>query len=206
MTVGLLSHLMRHERVTTSGWAGTVLAFGGVYVIIAGKAPEEGPAPSLFGDLLILLAALSWCLYTVLAKPLLQRHSPMKMTAVTMTLGLVFLLPLCVPALGRQDWSRVTLVGWSATLYAALFPLVLAYVLWYRSVRNVGSVRTAVYSNLVPVVGTLAGWLLLGERLYPALGLGAAAIFAGIGLTRERTPRGERGPESGPNEDPGDSR
>jgi drug/metabolite transporter (DMT)-like permease len=195
VVVALLSHLLRHERVGTAGWAGTAIAFGGVYIIIAGKAPEEGPAPSLLGDGFVLLAAISWCFYTVLAKPLLQRHSPLKMTAVTMTLGAVFIVPLCVPALGRQDWNRVTLVGWSATLYALLFPLVLAYVLWYRSVLKVGSVRTAVYANLVPVVGTLSGWLFLDERLYPALGLGAAAIFIGIALTKGRAPRDGTEPE-----------
>ena len=82
--------------------------------------------------------------------------------------------------------ERVTGAGWAATGYSFVFALVIAYILWYRSVHKVGNIRTAVYSNLVPVIGTLAGWIFLGERLYPALGLGAAAIFAGIVLTRSQ--------------------
>lgn len=182
--VAMLTQWLGHERVGATGWGGAILAFGGVYVIIAGRPPAEGPAPSLIGDLLILAAGLCWALYTVLARPLLERHSPLRVTTLSMVWGTLFLIPLCVPALGSQDWTRVGLVGASATLYGIFFPLVIAYVLWYRSVREVGSLRTAVYANLVPVAGALAGWVLLGERLYPALGLGAAAIFAGIALTR----------------------
>ncbi len=186
--VAILSLILGHEHVTWAGWAGAALAFGGEYLIIAGKAPSGGPAPSLQGDLLVLAAAVCWCLYTVLARPLLARHSPLKVTAISMTWGFLGMLPFCVTSIGRQDWIAVTPKVWAATGYSFLFALVISYILWYRSVHKVGNVRTAVYSNLVPVTGTLAGWVFLGERLYPALGLGAAAIFAGIAITRSQQP------------------
>ncbi len=182
--VSLLSLALGHESIRPVHWAGTTLAFGGVYVIIAGLPPGEGPAPSLTGDLLILAATACWAVYTVLSRPLLLSHSPLKITAVTMAWGAVFLTPVCIPSILSQEWLSVSAVAWAATVYGVLFPLVFAYLLWYRSLRSVGSVRTAVYSNLVPFVGVIAGWILLGERLYPALGLGAAAILAGIVLTR----------------------
>jgi drug/metabolite transporter (DMT)-like permease len=186
--VAILSLILGHEHVTWAGWTGAALAFGGEYLIIAGKAPSGGPAPSLQGDLQVLVAAICWCLYTVLARPLLARHSPLKVTALSMTWGFLGMLPFCAPSIARQDWKSVTPKVWAATGYSFLFALVISYILWYRSVHKVGNVRTAVYSNLVPVTGTLAGWILLGERLYPALGLGAAAIFGGIAITRSQRP------------------
>ena len=186
--VAILSLILGHEHVTWAGWVGAALAFGGEYLIIAGKAPSGGPAPSLQGDLLVLVAAICWCLYTVLARPLLARHSPLKVTALSMTWGFLGMLRFCAPSIAKQDWESVTPKVWAATGYSFLFALVISYILWYRSVHKVGNVRTAVYSNLVPVTGTLAGWILLGERLYPALGLGAAAIFGGIAITRSRQP------------------
>jgi len=186
--VAILSLVLGHEQVTGASWAGAALAFGGEYLIIAGKAPSEGPSPSPRGDLLVLAAAICWCFYTVLARPLLARHSPLKVTAISMSWGFLGMLPFCVPSMARQDWKNVNAKDWAATAYSFLFALVLSYILWYRSVHKVGNVRTAVYSNLVPVTGTLAGWIFLGERLYPTLGLGAAAIFAGIALTRMQRP------------------
>ena len=193
--VAILSLVLGHEHVTGAGWAGAVLAFGGAYLIIAGKAPAVGPSPSPFGDLLVLAAAICWCFYTVLARPLLARHSPLKVTAISMSWGFLGMLPVCVPAMLKQDWRNVTAKDWAATAFSSLFALVFSYILWYRSVHKVGNVRTAVYSNLVPVTGTLAGWIFLGERLYPALGLGAAAIFAGIVLTRRQRGVPEIAPE-----------
>ena len=184
VVVALLSRALGHEQIRASGWMGAALAFFGVYVIMAGKPAPRGPSPSLAGDALVFLAAICWCVYTVLARPLLDRHSPLKVTALSMAWGALFMFPFCVPSLALQRWGDVTPLAWGSTLYSFVFALVVAYVLWYRSVRKVGNVRTAVYSNLVPVTGTVAGWLLLGERLYPALGVGAAAIFGGIALTR----------------------
>jgi drug/metabolite transporter (DMT)-like permease len=175
--------------VAPRAWSGAALAFFGVYLIMAGKPPQEGPAPSLRGDLLVLLAAVCWCVYTVMSKPLLERISPLKLTTVSMIWGLVFMLPFCAGPVLAQDWAAVPILSWTAMAYSFLFALVIAYILWYRSVAAVGNVRTAVYSNLVPVTGTLSGWLLLEERIYPALALGAACIFAGIALTRGK--RGE---------------
>jgi drug/metabolite transporter (DMT)-like permease len=192
VVVAVLSLLLGHEKVGVPGWAGALLAFGGEYLIIAGKAPTEGPTPSLRGDLLVLGAALCWCLYTVLARPLLSRHSPLKVTALSVGWGTLAMLPFCVPALLRQEWRLVSPANWLIAILSSLLALVLAYLLWYRSVQRVGNVRTAVYTNLVPVTGTFAGWLILGEHLYPLLALGAAAIFAGIALTRSR--RGEAAP------------
>lgn len=189
--VAVLSFMLGHEHVPPAAWAGAVLAFAGEYLIIAGKPPAEGPLPTRRGDLLILGASFCWCLYTVLARPLLSRHSPLKVTAFSMAWGFVGMLPFCVPAMVRQDWKSLGPGVWAATAYSFLFALVLSYILWYRSVHAVGNIRTAVYSNLVPVTGTLAGWALLGERLYPTLGLGSAAIFAGIALTRVGRPKAE---------------
>jgi drug/metabolite transporter (DMT)-like permease len=184
--VAVLSLLLGHERVGGAGWAGAALAFGGEYLIIAGKAPAEGPTPTLRGDLLILAAALCWCLYTVLAHPLLARHSPLKVTTLSVVWGTLGMIPFCLPAIAAQSWRSIPPAMWAAAVGSSLFALVIAYLLWYRSVHRVGNVRTAVYSNLVPVSGTLAGWSILGERLYPLLAVGAAAIFAGIALTRSQ--------------------
>jgi drug/metabolite transporter (DMT)-like permease len=186
VVVAILSQMLGHEHVSAASWAGAVLAFGGEYLIIAAKAPIEGPPSSLRGDLLVVAAAFCWCFYTVLARPLLTRHSPLKVTALSMSWGYLGMIPMCIPSVLRQSWGSLSWKDWGGILYSFLFALVISYLLWYRSVHKVGNVRTAVYSNLVPVSGTLAGWAFLGERLYPALALGAAAIFAGIVLTRRQ--------------------
>ena len=69
-------------------------------------------------------------------------------------------------------------------IFSGLGGLVIAYLFWYRGVRVLGPTRTAMYSNLQPVFALAVAWLALHEIPTVGQGLGAAAIIAGVLLTR----------------------
>jgi drug/metabolite transporter (DMT)-like permease len=89
-------------------------------------------------------------------------------------------------------WPNVRSVNWTAVspwtlvllAYSALFALCVAYTIWYVGVRQIGSARTSVYSNLVPLVAMATAVLFLGEPIGLRKVLGAAAVLAGVALTR----------------------
>ena len=184
--VGLLSRLAGHERIGLLGFSGVLLGFLGIYVIVEGgdAAARSAANGEILGNILIVGAVICWSIYTVMARDLLRRYSPLRITAITFAIGAGLLVPAALPQSLRQDWGGVSTIAWAGIVYSFLFALVISYVLWYRSVKQVGNLRTAVYSNLVPVFGTLFGVLLLGDRLTAGLGFGAACILAGIILTR----------------------
>ena len=187
VVVALFARLAGHERVGFVSGLGAVAAFAGVAVIVAGRQETGGAVAAggtVTGNLLAVGAVLCWAFYTVLSRDLLARHSPLRVTAQTLSVGAVLLLPLTIPSMTRQRWDAIPASGWLALVYSALFALVAGYVLWYRSVKKVGNLRTAVYSNLVPILGTIFSVGLLGEQLTAGLGVGAACIIGGILLTR----------------------
>ncbi|MEJ2152484.1 MAG: DMT family transporter, partial [Gemmatimonadota bacterium] len=59
-----------------------------------------------------------------------------------------------------------------------------AYLLWYYGVRHMGSTRTALYSNTIPIVALAIAWLTLNEVPNALQLLGAAAIVVGVTLSR----------------------
>ncbi len=69
-------------------------------------------------------------------------------------------------------------------VFSALFAVVIGYLIWYTSVQRVGNARTAVYSNLSPVVAIIFAWLTLGDALGPLQLLGAAIVLIGLVVTR----------------------
>ncbi len=71
-------------------------------------------------------------------------------------------------------------------MYSALFALCIAYTIWYAAVREIGSARTSVYSNVVPLVAMGTAALFLGETLDARKLAGAAAVLVGVALTRVR--------------------
>jgi len=199
VVIAVVSRLAGHERIHLAGAAGALLGFYGVFLIVggAGGADAGSPLPStqITGDLLIVAGVICWAIYTVVSRSLLRTYSPLRLTALSMSIGTLVLIPLSLPAAMRQDWAAVSPQSWSGLCYSFLFALVISYVVWYRSVKVVGAVRTAIYSNLVPVFGTIFGVWLLGERLTAGLGFGAACIMGGIALTRLQGRR-DRGNEA----------
>jgi drug/metabolite transporter (DMT)-like permease len=186
--IAIISRLRGVERTGARGVAGILLSVAGIALVVLGTtqgAGDEGSGQSsLSGDLLVLCGSLAWAVYTVLLKPYTERIAGLQLSAFTMVGGAVSLLLVAWPAVARANWSSVPMLGWGAVVYSGIFALVIAYLFWYRGVRVIGPTRTAMYSNLQPVIAVLVAWAMLGETPTIWQGVGAVSIMAGLLLTR----------------------
>lgn len=180
----ILGRIRKHEYFTRRGVGGLLLAFAGIVMIVISGHSGVSIGETVLGDSLLLATTVCWSLYTVGSKQLVHKYGSMKATTVMITSGTPLLLLVCAPSLLRQDWSRVRPIAWAGAVYSGLFAIALAYLIWSYGVRRIGSTRTAIYSNITPIVAVLVAWLALGEK--PTLGQigGAVVIFAGIYLVR----------------------
>jgi len=189
IAISLLSSFFKQERIGTLGWLGILVAFGGAYMVVTGKSGRfQLSSATLKGDLILIAAVLMWAAYTVMSKPLLHRHSPLKVTAFTMGIGTLGFIPFSVPSFSAFSVTAVSAKAWLFLVYSGLIALSLCYLLWFRSVKQVGNSQTAVFSNLQPLVSMAFAFWILGEPLTRNLAAGTALIFAGLYLTR-RGPR-----------------
>ena len=182
IVITLFSTIAGKERIGALHWAGTILSFLGIYIVV-GRGAHVNEA-SLRGDVMLFGAVVCWALYTIGARPLMARHSPVGVTAVSMALGTVMYVPLAAPAMSAVDWSGVSVLTWIKLVYSSLFALCVAYTIWYVAVREIGSARTSAYSNLLPIVAMATAYVWLGEPLGLGKLGGAAAVLAGVALTR----------------------
>ncbi|MFQ6058942.1 MAG: DMT family transporter [Anaerolineae bacterium] len=185
--VALLSAVLGIERIRGRAWLGIFLSFAGIFLIVESSGKGLGLASqTLTGDILTLFGTLCWSTYTVLSKPMLGRYSPLKLTGLTMSTGTFFLILFSLPQLAEQDWGAVSWQSWLGLIYSFSLAIALGYIVWYTGVRRIGSARTAIYSNLIPVVALTVAWFTLGERIASLQLVGAAVILVGIYLTRSQ--------------------
>jgi drug/metabolite transporter (DMT)-like permease len=181
--VAVFAGALRLERVTPRMWLGIALGTLGVVLVIATRGVGF-QAGTLLGDLLTVLAVLCWAGYTVGLRAVPPAVSPLRVTTITTIAGTPGLVLAGLPGMIQLDWGAVDLKAWLALAYAAVLSLVVAYLLWNKSVKEVGGTRTAIYMCVTPLFAAGGAWLLLGERLHPLQSVGAIFIIAGVLLTR----------------------
>ena len=185
--VAIVGRLIGTERVTRRQVLGIALSIGGLAFVIVGSAQSSEGQASVTGDMLILGAVLVWAFYTTWVRPLTDRIDGMQIAAWTLVGGTIPILLMAAPAILRTNWTSVVPLTWGAIAYSGIGSVGIAYLAWYRGVRVIGSTRTAMFSNLQPIVAVAVAWPLLGERPTAWQGVGAAGVLAGLWLSRSST-------------------
>lgn len=182
--IALFARARGLERVKRTTLIGIALSVIGVALVIAGSASSSNGQTTLLGSVLVFCGVLCWTVYTIMLQPYTKRIDVIKLSAITMVGGAVPLLIASMPALVGTNWSAVGKGGWLALFYSSVISMGVAYFFWYRGLRVLGPTRTAVYSNLQPIIALLVAWAFLAETPTIFQGVGAATIVAGVFLTR----------------------
>ena len=187
----VMSYLLFRETVTLLQTGGILISLAGAVVIITqGNLAIFTHLALNIGDLLIIIAVLSYAVYSALLRKRPPLH-PLSVLAVTFTLGALILLPFYIWEHVFRQIMPVTRLTLIAVGYVAIFPSIVAYLCYNRGVELLGVNRAGLFIHLMPVFGSLLAIALLGEafRWYHALGI--ALIITGIALTtrRPRRPR-----------------
>jgi drug/metabolite transporter (DMT)-like permease len=184
-----LSIWLLRERITARKLTGLVLGMAGLALLLGDAAATLGQAP--LGSFLVLGAAVSWALGTVL-----QKRFPMSMPAAPYTAWIMLLggVPIIVGALFLDDFRTLGTIGlWPALGIAYNVFVAFAFAHW-AWIKIATAVPVSVFSLsmlVIPVVGVLSGMFFLGERPswaeYVALALVLASLLSVVIPARQRT-------------------
>ncbi len=183
--VAVTSHFFSIEFMNRLTAIGVVLGFAGlILIIMSGVEPIKFGSDSFRGDVFLIISALVWALFTIFSKPFLSHYSPLHFSAIMTSMGAFFLILLALPHFKTTEWGSVSALAYGGTIYSGLLSIGLAYIVWNRGLKHVGTLRTSMYQNIVPVMGLFFGIILLGESLEFWQYIGSAIVFIGIILSR----------------------
>jgi len=172
---------LKSEKINRYLWYGSLLAFTGVvFVAFNGRfLLQINP----LGDLLSILAALSWAFYTILLKRLGNRYPVLFITRKVFFYGILTLLPLFLYKPLHVDTEvLIQPVVWGNLLYLGIVASLLCYFLWNMAVKKLGAVRTTTYVYVIPLVTLLTSVIVINETITPVTVAGAMLILAGVAL------------------------
>ncbi len=181
----LLSRVFLREEgcLDARFYIGFAVAMAGICLVaFNGSRLQLNP----LGDLLALLAALVWAVYSVLTKKIAAFGYPTILTTRRVfAYGILFMLPAMFFFHFQPDMTRF---GQPANLLNLLFlglgASALCFVSWNFAVRVLGAVKTSVCIYLVPVITVVASALLLHEAMTPLSVAGTALTLTGLFLSQ----------------------
>lgn len=165
-----------HERMDAIGWMALAGSTGGAAMIALGRHGADGGS-SLAGDLLVVLS-LAIALFWILAnKQLMERHSSITVTVYGLVLGTAMLLVWVPLRYGMPPVSGISGKAWAALAASGVLCTATTTLLWNYGLTQVPASQAGVLLNMEPLMGSLLGVLVLGERLGPGAWAGGGLIL-----------------------------
>ncbi|EJR11974.1 DMT family transporter [Bacillus cereus] len=174
----LFAWLILKERLTFKKGISVCLATIGVIIIVG---IGDLNTSSVLGGISLLIAALTWALMSVLVKRLPSDYSQIVVTTYSTLVALIVLTPFVLPRLHAIDISQLihpTILG--GLLYLGIISTAVAFLLWNRGLQMLNASSGGLFFFFQPVVGTLLGWLILGEKIGVTFWVGSALILMGV--------------------------
>ncbi len=178
----LLSALFFRERINRPQGVGVVICTAGALLVVT-QADWSLVRELRFvrGDVIMLIGVVDYALYSVL----LKKRPPVRslpFLLVTFVMGALMLLPLYIWEISQEGVFPLNNQTLLSLTYVGIFPSILAYFCWTYGVAKVGSNRTGLFINLLPVFTGLLSAVFLEESFRWFHLAGMALIFGGIGL------------------------
>jgi len=166
------------EKLNLKRLAGMGVALAGVTVLNLSPAKSAGASPS--GDALVLLAGLTFALFTVGSKEVTKRHDSITVNTVAYWAGAAVLAPIGWWLGAGFPFGAVSAKAWAALAYMAAFPSVVCYLIFYYALTHIPATRVSTVSYVQPLLATVLGSALLGETVTGGLVAGGMLILAGV--------------------------
>jgi len=172
MIVMFSGALLLKENISILRFIGVFLSMIGLYILVDPRFGEN----SLFGIILMFLAAFSWGIYSILGH---GQNNPLSNTAANFVLAMLLIIPI---ALFMPDQTNTSLYGLLLAIISGSITSGLGYTLWYWVLPKIDITLASVAQLSVPLIAALGGYLFISETLNWQFYIASFLILGGIGL------------------------
>jgi drug/metabolite transporter (DMT)-like permease len=180
--ITLLAFWVLKERITIINIVGLILGIIGSVLLIKGRQSANQPKDYLTGDLLILLNGISYAIYFILVRPLMERYTAVQVIRWVFTFGFVMMLPFAFLQFGEIQWQQFTFRDTEALVFIILGGTFLAYLFNAYGISVLGPGVTSAYIYIQLVFAVTIAVLFFDEQLTLSKILAGGMILGGVFL------------------------
>jgi drug/metabolite transporter (DMT)-like permease len=180
--MAILSVIFLREKFDWLQVSGIIMAVLGVLLVVG-----KGNINRLFGghfgepgDILIIISAINWAVFSILSRRGLDKHQATQMMFYVMTFGWLFTSFLFMTSGNIQDIRNMTWTSLLGVIFLGIFCSGLAYIAWYDGLQEIPASQIGAFLYIEPLVAVIVAWLVLGEDILLITLIGGAIILLGV--------------------------
>jgi len=180
LATALLAAMFLREQFQRSQWLAAVITVVGVgWILSAGDLSILLSLDFNRGDLLMLLAVLSWSIYGIAGRRVMLTMSALETTAIGLFLSVIPALSLATVEGFFYIKPQLNALVIGVLVFVCIGPTVLSLFWWNRGVQLIGPSQAALYLNVIPVYAIVLAVFLLDATLSHDDIIGAALVLGG---------------------------
>lgn len=185
INVVIISRIFKIEDITICTIIGVACSIVGVVVLILGNGETLSISEtSIVGSILIIISQIAYAYYTVFSRDLIKKYSSLQVTSYVIILSTLIFVLVSIKDIVFVSWRSIPIEGWITAIYSGAFVICFGNFIWLWAVGKIGSVRTSLYNNLVPIFGVILGCLFLHESFGLIQFIGAVMVVLGLLLAK----------------------
>lgn len=181
LIVCVLNIIIFKERATRKFVITVIITILGVMIVVLGSGNKFSLTKEyILGAIFIIISEIGYGIYTILSLRLSSKYSPYEIMSYILLITTVLSVPISINQLLEENITKIPIEAWVSIIFSGAFAMCIGNYTWIWAVKKIGSNKTAMYNNIQPVFGVIAGYILLGERLTLIQGIGAIIIILGL--------------------------
>lgn len=182
LLITIIALFVLKERLKTEKAIGLLMGIGGAFLLMSAGKEITITGNSAMGDLFVFLNAVSYAIYLVMIKPLMQRYRPIIVIRWVFFFGFLFVLPFGYPQFAAIDWSFFQTSDYVAVAFIVICVTFFTYLWNIYALRHLSPSTAGAYIYLQPIFAAIISMVVIGEQLTWIKLLATILIFTGVYL------------------------
>jgi drug/metabolite transporter (DMT)-like permease len=182
VAVFVFAAIILKERISIIRGAGLAVGLSGILLLILHEGTPDLSSSTFLGNIYTLINTISWALYTVVIKRMLEKYHPVTVMKWIFLFGMLFTIPAGYQQWSTTDWAAISLNGWLSIGFVVAFATYLGYLLISFGLRRLSPTIVSSYTYSQPIIAAFVASMIGQDSINLIKIFSAILIFTGVFL------------------------